>query len=307
MAFDPPTSAADLLRNALPILHVQGVTVAFDGFIVLDHLDISIRRGELRFLIGPNGAGKTTLLDIITGKTTPDAGRVVFDGTTDLVGKSEAQIVQLGVGRKFQTPSVFGSLTVAQNLEVAAGFRGGLWGLFRRLPGNAEARIEATLDEIGLSPKRALVAGTLSHGERQWLEIGMLLMQDPQLLLLDEPVAGMTHAERDRTGALLQRLARDRSVLVVEHDMAFLRQFGRTVTVLHMGKRLAEGPVEQVQSDPHVIEVYLGRGHAKAHTAVTASPSAAPTAPVPAPVPATTPTPATSATSATSGATHAVR
>ena len=246
---------------------MRGVTVAFDGFTVLDNLDFSMGRGELRFVIGPNGAGKTTLLDIITGKTKPGSGRVVFDGKIDLIGKAEASIVQLGIGRKFQTPSVFGSLTVFQNLEVAAGFRRGVFGLFRRLPALETERIESTLEEIGLIGKREMLSASLSHGERQWLEIGMLLVQDPQLLLLDEPVAGMTRAERDRTGALLQRVAQSRSVLVVEHDMAFLRQFGITVTVLHMGRTLAEGPVEEVQANPEVIEVYLGRGHAREHTA----------------------------------------
>ena len=248
-----------------PILAVSGVTVSFDGFTVLDNLHFSMAPGELRFLIGPNGAGKTTLLDVITGKTRPASGRVVFDGKVDLLGKREASIARLGIGRKFQTPAIFGSLTVFQNLEVAAGFRRGLPGLFSRLRSEETDRIHSTLAEIGLAARSITVAKALSHGERQWLEIGMLLVQDPQLLLLDEPVAGMTRAERDRTGDLLQRVARDRSVLVVEHDMAFLRQFGHTVTVLHMGRLLAEGPVEAIQSDPRVIEVYLGRGHAKEH------------------------------------------
>ena len=260
MAIMPPAGVT-------PILEVQGVNVAFDGFQVLDALDFSMGRGELRFLIGPNGAGKTTLLDIITGKTRPFSGRVIFNGVTSLIGKAESEIVRLGIGRKFQTPSVFGSLTVMQNLEVTAGFRRGLPGLFRRMPSTLVDRVQATLQEIGLETKRNDPGAALSHGERQWLEIGMLLVQDPQLLLLDEPVAGMTRAERDRTGALLQRVARDRSVLVVEHDMAFLRQFGRTVTVLHMGRLLAEGPVDVIQADSRVIEVYLGRGHARERTA----------------------------------------
>ncbi|MDQ3701011.1 MAG: urea ABC transporter ATP-binding protein UrtD [Chloroflexota bacterium] len=247
------------------ILDIRDVSVGFDGFTVLDGLQFSMRKGELRFLIGPNGAGKTTLLDVVTGKTKPAKGRVVYDGGVDLVGRREAEIVRLGVGRKFQTPAVFGSLTVLQNLETAAGFRGGLRGLVRPLGEEREARVRQTLGEVGLAAKADALAKALSHGERQWLELGMLLAQDLQLLLLDEPVAGMTRAERDRAGELLQRTARDRSILVVEHDMAFVRQFGSVVTVLHMGKLLAEGPVETVQADPRVIEVYLGRGHAKGH------------------------------------------
>lgn len=245
------------------ILDVRDVSIAFDGFTVLDALRFSMRRGELRFLIGPNGAGKTTLLDVITGKSKPSAGHVFYDGRVDLVGRREAEIVRLGVGRKFQTPAVFRSLTVSQNLMLAAGFRHGLWGLLRPLEHRRAAHVRGILAEVGLEGKAEAPAEALSHGERQWLELGMLLVQDLQLLLLDEPVAGMTRAERDRTGELLQRTARHRSVLVVEHDMAFVRQFGSTVTVLHMGKLLAEGPVEAVQADPRVIEVYLGRGHAR--------------------------------------------
>jgi urea transport system ATP-binding protein len=261
---------------AATLLDVQGVTVRFDGFTVLDGLDFSMRHGELRCLIGPNGAGKTTLLDVITGKTKPVSGRILFDGQTDLVGKREAQVVRLGIGRKFQAPAVFGSLSVRENLEVAAGFRRGLLGRFRRPdPGQAE-RVRHTLAETGLDGRADVLAGTLSHGERQWLEIGILLVQDLRLLLLDEPVAGMTRAERDRTGELLRRTARDRTVLVVEHDMAFVRQFGDLVTVLHLGKRLAEGPVASVQSDPRVIEVYLGRDHGRPAGAAAAPEGAAP-------------------------------
>jgi urea transport system ATP-binding protein len=245
-----------------PILDVQDVTVRFDGFTVLNKLRFTMRRGELRFLIGPNGAGKTTLLDVVTGKTRPESGRVLYDQRVDLVGRREAQIVRLGIGRKFQTPAIFRSLTVADNVMLAAGFRGGLPGLFRRPDATQQARVRETLAEVGLDGRATVLAGTLSHGERQWLEMGMLLVQDLQLLLLDEPVAGMTRAERDRTGELLRRTARDRSILVVEHDMAFVRQFGDVVTVLHLGQLLAEGPVATVQSDPQVIEVYLGRGHA---------------------------------------------
>jgi urea transport system ATP-binding protein len=185
--------------------------------------------------------------------------------------------VQLGIGRKFQTPAVFRSLSVAQNLEVAAGFRRGVPGLFRRLPAAQAERVRETQAEVGLEGRADVLAGALSHGERQWLELGMLLVQDLQLLLLDEPVAGMTRAERDRTGSLLQRAARDRSVLVVEHDMHFVRQFGEVVTVLHLGQRLAEGPVAAVQSDPRVIEVYLGRDHSRSRREAGAP--AAPAAP----------------------------
>jgi urea transport system ATP-binding protein len=255
----PAGSAGDGDR----VLDVQGVTVRFDGFTVLDGLDFSMRRGELRCLIGPNGAGKTTLLDVVTGKTRPESGRILFDGQSDLVGKREAQVVRLGIGRKFQAPSVFGSLTARENLEVAAAFRGGLFGRFRRPDPVQTERVRRTLDEIGLERRADVPAATLAHGERQWLEIGILLVQDLRLLLLDEPVAGMTRAERDRTGDLLRRTARDRTVLVVEHDMAFVRQVADLVTVLHLGKRLAEGPVASVQADPRVIEVYLGRNHGR--------------------------------------------
>ena len=250
------------------VLEVRDIHVGFDAFTVLDGMSFRVRRGEVRFLIGPNGAGKTTLLDIITGRTRPNAGSVHFTpraggkpaAPVNLVGRDEGEIARLGIGRKFQTPSVFGSLTVAENLELAACVRRGVSGLVGRTPSTVTARVEEILDEIGLQSRRAVLAATLAHGERQWLEIGMLLGQDADLLLLDEPVAGMTRAERDRTGELLHRIAQDRTVVVVEHDMAFLRQFGRDVTVLHMGTVLVEGPVAQVQADPRVIEVYLGRG-----------------------------------------------
>lgn len=242
------------------ILEVRGVTVGFDGFTVLDGLDLTITRGELRFLIGPNGAGKTTLLDIITGRTRPTSGTVVFDGRVSLVGKDESSIARLGIGRKFQTPSVFGSLTVAENIELAASVGGGVGALLAKPSDPVRVRSRSVMEMVGLDGRASTEASTLSHGERQWLEIGMLLAQDAQLLLLDEPVAGMTRAERDRTGEMLVRIAETRSVLVVEHDMTFLRQFGREVTVLHLGRTLIEGPVEVVSTDPRVIEVYLGRG-----------------------------------------------
>jgi urea transport system ATP-binding protein len=242
------------------ILDVQKVTVSFDGFVVLDGLDFSMARGELRFLIGPNGAGKTTLLDIITGKTRPSAGQVIFNGqNVTRINRNEHRLVRLGIGRKFQTPSIFRSLTVMENLEAAIGFQEPIYQLTRSVPAPERARIESTLDLIGLSARRQMRAGLLSHGEKQWLEIGMLLVQEPKLLLLDEPVAGMTRQERNRTGELVQQIAQERSVLVVEHDMDFVRSFASTVTVLHLGRRLCEGPVESVQSDPRVIEVYLGK------------------------------------------------
>jgi urea transport system ATP-binding protein len=251
-----------------PLLEIHQATVSFDGFLVLDHLDLSIARGELRFLIGPNGAGKTTLLDVVTGRTWPQAGRVLFDGR-DLAGTPEHARVRLGIGRKFQAPSVYGSLTVAENLAVALGSPGGLLGLFRRLSPAQAGRIDDALHTVGLAHRRADRAGALSHGEKQWLEIAMLLVQEHELLLLDEPVAGMTRAERDRTGALLETIVADetrlgRSVLVVEHDMALVRRYARTVTVLHEGRVLSEGTMEQVQSDPRVVESYLGRSGRRA-------------------------------------------
>jgi urea transport system ATP-binding protein len=243
------------------ILEVDKVTVSFDGFKVLDELNFSMRHGELRFLIGPNGAGKTTLLDIITGKTRPASGRVIFDGRLNTRKVAEHTLVREGIGRKFQTPTVFSSLTVYENLGAALSFRDGAGLLFRALAPGQRETIEETLEIIGLRRRAQIRAGTLAHGEKQWLEIGMLLVQQPKLLLLDEPVAGMTRRERERTGELLQAIAEERSVLVVEHDMEFVRRFASTVSVLHTGRLLCEGPVEQVQSDSRVIEVYLGRAH----------------------------------------------
>jgi urea transport system ATP-binding protein len=243
------------------ILDVQGVTVSFDGFKVLDSLDFSINYGELRFLIGPNGAGKTTLLDIITGKTRPTNGKIAFDKHANVNRVPEQNRVHYGIGRKFQTPSIFSSLSVFQNLEAAIGFRTATGRLLRALPAGEKTKIEEVMMLIGLHTDTNKRAGTLSHGQKQWLEIGMILIQEPKLMLLDEPVAGMSRAERDRTGELLQKIGQNRSVLVVEHDMVFVRQFATTVTVLHQGKLLCEGPVLDVQSDPRVVEVYLGRGH----------------------------------------------
>lgn len=241
------------------ILSVEGLTVSFSGFTALDNLDFSLEQGELRFIIGPNGAGKTTLLDLITGKTKPDRGSIMFNGNIDLTKRQEHDLVRLGIGRKFQNPSVFTSLTVYENLEVSIGFRSKLAGLFRSA-GKKEAEwIQSTLEQVRLAERSGVLAGQLSHGEKQWLEIGMLLAQEPKLLLLDEPVAGMTHRERVLTGELLQTIGQDRTVVVVEHDMGFVRQFAQKVTVLHQGKVLSEGSVETVASDQRVIRAYLGR------------------------------------------------
>jgi urea transport system ATP-binding protein len=254
-----------MMTSTGKVLDVQDVTVSFDGFKVLDALNFSMAHGELRFLIGPNGAGKTTLLDIITGKTRPSQGKVMFDGV-DVLHWPEHRRVRAGIGRKFQTPAIFGSLSVYENLEAAAGFKQSALQLCYAASSLEHDRVEAALDLIGLRPRAAVRAGLLSHGEKQWLEIGMLLIQEPKLLLLDEPVAGMSRQERNRTGEMLQAIARHRSVMVVEHDMAFVRRFATRVTVLHTGKILCEGPVEAVQADPQVVEVYLGRAHTQVVT-----------------------------------------
>ena len=240
-----------------PVLEVQGLTVSFDGFRALDGVDLTVDEGELRFLIGPNGAGKTTLVDAITGLVRPAPGTIRFEGR-DLSGVKEHQIVRLGIGRTFQTPTVFEALTVAENLDVAESFRRPLPSLFRRRRGVSDG-VARALHRVGLAGLAERPARELSHGQKQWLEIAMLLVQDPKLLLLDEPVAGMTPAERLATGALLQDLAAERTVMVIEHDMAFLRRFARRVTVLHEGRLLCEGSVEHVQADPMVLQVYLGR------------------------------------------------
>ena len=263
--------AGKLAGDGRNILSVEKLTIAFDGFTVLDNLDFSIGYGEMRFLIGPNGAGKTTLLDVITGKSKANDGSVTFDGDLDLSRRSEHALVKLGIGRKFQTPSVYNSLTIFQNLEASARFRNRIIGLFRPMSRAIIQRIHETLELTGLTDRKEQNAGILSHGERQWLEIGMLLVQEPKLLLLDEPVAGMTRRERDRTGQLLQDIARDRSVLVVEHDMDFVRQFARIVTVLHQGKVLSEGTMDIVQQDPQVVRAYLGRSRGQIGTAAAAA------------------------------------
>lgn len=244
------------------ILYIEDLSVSFDGFKALNNLNLYIKEGELRCLIGANGAGKTTLMDVITGKTQPDEGEVWFGQTLDLLGRNEAEIAGLGIGRKFQKPSVFGEQTVYANLELAMAMNKAIVPtLIARLSGEQLDRIDEVLGIIGLSEERGMPAGALSHGQKQWLEIGMLLMSDPRLLLIDEPVAGMTAQETERTAELLTSLAGERTVIVVEHDMAFVRSIARTVSVLHQGSLLAEGSMSDVQNDPAVIEVYLGEGH----------------------------------------------
>lgn len=244
------------------IIQVKEITMRFAGFTALDGLNFSMEQGELRFVIGPNGAGKTTLLDVLTGKSRPQEGEVYFDKQVNVLRTPEHQLVQKGIGRKFQTPTIFGSLTIYENLEAAVGFNDGAFRLLGGLSNADSATIEETLSLIGLEKQRNARAGTLAHGQKQWLEIGMLLVQKPKLLLLDEPVAGMTRQERNHTGELLQQIADRCSILVVEHDMEFVRNFASTVSVLHMGKLLVQGDVKSVQQDPRVIEVYLGRSHA---------------------------------------------
>jgi urea transport system ATP-binding protein len=241
------------------ILYVEDITVSFDGFKALNALTLYIDVGELRCIIGPNGAGKTTMMDVITGKTRPDSGSAWFGITTDLLTLTEPEIAEVGIGRKFQKPTVFEQLDVVQNLALAAAGDKRVWHtLFKSLTAEQRARIDEVLVTIGLRDQRATRAGILSHGQKQWLEIGMLLMQDPRLLLVDEPVAGMTPQEVERTAELLLSLAGKHSVVVVEHDMEFVRSIAGTVTVLHEGGVLAEGSMDEVQNDPKVIEVYLG-------------------------------------------------
>src|SRR6266487_4122650 len=235
------------------ILALDDVTVSFDGFKALDALTLSVDRGELRCIIGPNGAGKTTMMDVVTGKTRPDRGSAWFAQDVDLLALSEPEIVQAGIGRKFQKPTVF------ENLELAIWGDKSFWkDLVARLTRAERRHIDDILDVIGLAADRAAPAGTLSHGQKQWLEIGMLLMQEPDLLLVDEPVAGMTPQETEKTAALLLSLGAEHSLIVVEHDMDFVRSIAKRVTVLHEGRVLAEGDMDQVQNDPRVIDVYLG-------------------------------------------------
>ena len=242
------------------ILYLNGVTVSFDGFKALNNLSLVIEEGELRAIIGPNGAGKSTMMDVITGLTRPSSGEVIYQQNIDLTQYDEARIANLGIGRKFQKPSCISSLTVNENLDLALqGQRTIFAALWQRRSAQQRQRIEELLLLVNLADQRNSLAGALSHGQKQWLEIGMLLAQDPQLLLVDEPVAGMTPQEVERTAELLTSLAGKHSVVVVEHDMAFVRAIAQQrVTVLHQGSVLAEGSMEQVQNDPRVIEVYLG-------------------------------------------------
>ncbi len=242
------------------VLYLEGITVSFDGFKALDALDFYVNVGELRCVIGPNGAGKTTMMDVITGRTRPDRGRAFFGQTLDLTRLSEVEIARAGIGRKFQKPTVFESHTVLENLELAgARDRRARSSLSAHLGPEERRRIDETLDLVRLADQADRLAGLLSHGQKQWLEIGMLLMQDPKLLLLDEPVAGLTDEETERSAGLIRSLAGQRSVVVVEHDMDFVGRLGGNVTVLDEGSVLAEGPLSKVQADPRVIEVYLGR------------------------------------------------
>ncbi|HEU5276770.1 MAG TPA: urea ABC transporter ATP-binding protein UrtD [Xanthobacteraceae bacterium] len=242
------------------LLYLDGVTVSFDGFKALNNLSLTIAPGEMRAIIGPNGAGKTTMMDVVTGKTRPDNGDALFDGSYDLTSLDETEIAELGIGRKFQKPTVFESHTVEDNLRLALKAdrraRATLW--WRESAAEA-ARVREILDIIRLPAVRDRLAGSLSHGQKQWLEIGMLLAQEPKLLLVDEPVAGMTDAETRQTAQLLKAINRDRTVVVVEHDMTFVRELGVRVTVLHEGAVLAEGSIDQVSAHERVIEVYLGR------------------------------------------------
>jgi urea transport system ATP-binding protein len=242
------------------LLYLDGVTVSFDGFRALNALSLVLEPGEMRAVIGPNGAGKTTMMDVITGKTRPDTGQVVFGSDTDLTRLDEPAIAALGIGRKFQKPTVFEPHTVWDNLLLAlAGDRRPRFTLWARETPTERERIDAILSTIRLTEHRHRRAADLSHGQKQWLEIGMLLAQEPQLLLVDEPVAGMTDSETEQTAELLREINRTRSVVVVEHDMAFVRALGVKVTVLHEGSVLSEGSIDNVSGDPRVIEVYLGR------------------------------------------------
>jgi urea transport system ATP-binding protein len=242
------------------LLYLDGVSVSFDGFRALNNLSLVLEPGEMRAIIGPNGAGKTTMMDVITGKTRPDRGDVYFRGTHDLTLLDEAAIAELGIGRKFQKPTVFDAHTVFDNLLLALKAPRGVYANLVHRPSRAQAtRIDEILDTVRLTDRRQDAAGSLSHGQRQWLEIGMLLAQDPALLLVDEPVAGMTDAETAQTADLLRRINRTRSVVVVEHDMHFVRELDVKVTVLHEGSVLAEGDLDAVSANERVVEVYLGR------------------------------------------------
>jgi urea transport system ATP-binding protein len=247
-------------RVTSALLYLDGVTVSFDGFRALNALSFTVDSGEMRAIIGPNGAGKTTMMDVVTGKTRPDAGDVIFDGTHRLTDLYENDIAELGIGRKFQKATVFESHTVEDNILLALkADRRARAALTARSSAVEAARIDGILDIIRLKRLRTRIAGSLSHGQKQWLEIGMLLAQEPKLLLVDEPVAGMTDAETRETAELLKGINRERTIVVVEHDMSFVRELGVKVTVLHEGAVIAEGSIDQVSANERVIEVYLGR------------------------------------------------
>ncbi|HET7804426.1 MAG TPA: urea ABC transporter ATP-binding protein UrtD [Pseudolabrys sp.] len=250
-----------MLKTTSALLYLDGISVSFDGFKALNELSFVIEPGEMRAVIGPNGAGKTTMMDVITGKTRPDNGEVYFEqGSYDLSRLDETEIAELGIGRKFQKPTVFDMHTVEDNLLLALkNDRSVRAALFWENSSAQQNRINRILDIIRLGSARSRVAGSLSHGQKQWLEIGMLLAQEPKLLLVDEPVAGMTDAETMQTAGLLKEINRDRTVIVVEHDMAFVRELGVKVTCLHEGSVLAEGSIDQVSENERVVEVYLGR------------------------------------------------
>lgn len=242
-----------------PLLELQDVSVSFDGFYALTDLTLTINRGELKSIIGPNGAGKTTFLDVITGKVQPTKGKVLFRGES-LLGLPEQRISRRGIGRKFQTPRVFNNLSVLRNMELAASpYRNALNLMTAKLPTSSKDEVQRLLHYVGLAPFETKQAGSLSHGQKQWLAIAMLVVQSPELLLLDEPVAGLTDEETEKTAELIKSLAGDHTVVVIEHDMEFIRDLNAPVTVLHQGQLLTEGPLEDVKNDPRVIEVYLGQ------------------------------------------------
>ncbi|MBT9515608.1 MULTISPECIES: urea ABC transporter ATP-binding protein UrtD [Methyloversatilis] len=246
------------MSNTDFVLAIEDLTVSFDGFKAIDALTLYVDRGELRVIIGPNGAGKTTLLDLICGKTKASGGSIKFKNV-EMTKLQEHKIVRAGIGRKFQTPSIYENLSVFKNLEVSfPRGRSVLGALGFRCTDEVKARVQSVADEIGLGDALDTEAGLLSHGQKQWLEIGMLLMQEPELLMLDEPIAGMSVRERELTAELLQRICKGRSVIVIEHDMDFVKRIAHKVTVMHQGKILAEGSMDKVQNDPKVIDVYLG-------------------------------------------------
>lgn len=255
-----PAAAIQSPVVASHILQIDGLEVSFDGFKAIQSFNFSLEYGELRFLIGPNGAGKTTLLDVICGKVKPSKGQVKFKDHIDLTKYQEHQIAQLGIGRKFQTPSVFIHLTLYENLILSMRQKRGIFSsLFVQTTSEQQDRLLHCLDTIGLAGKAQEIASSLSYGEKQWLEIGMLLMQEPDLLLLDEPAAGMTDSETEKTGELLHEISQQKTIIVVEHDMDFVRQFARTITVMHEGTCLREGTMQEIQADERVADVYLGR------------------------------------------------